>query len=339
MSEIKQANGYRLHSAMQLLAPEISHDSRPKPENYEFDLAAALESVLSLRSEIPEDAFTANTLGTEREGHGILIGDDGLVLTIGYLIAEAEMITLADNKGKVAYGNLVGYDNDTGFGLVRTVEPLDVRPIQIGDSESLEVGEQVVVGGHGGARQSMVAQVVSRREFAGYWEYLLDEAIFTAPPHPNWGGTALIGKDGRLAGIGSLYVQDALPGQDSVRGNMFVPIDLLKPIMSDLLTMGRVNRPARPWLGMFTTEMEGHLVVAGLADGGPAQKVGIQVGDLVVRIAGRPVSSLAEMLRSVWALGEAGVDVQLSVQRDEQVLESVIRSASRFEFMKQPKTH
>ena len=150
---------------------------------------------------------------------------------------------------------------------------------------------------------------------------------------------ALIGKDGRLAGIGSLYVQDALPGQDSVRGNMFVPIDLLKPIMSDLLTMGRVNRPARPWLGMFTTEMEGHLVVAGLADGGPAQKVGIQVGDLVVRIAGRPVSSLAEMLRSVWALGEAGVDVQLSVQRDEQVLESVIRSASRFEFMKQPKTH
>ncbi|MDP6707161.1 MAG: S1C family serine protease [Alphaproteobacteria bacterium] len=324
---------------MQLLAPEISRDSRPRPESYEFDLDQALDAVLSLRSEIPEDAYTASILGTEREGHGVLIGDDGLVLTIGYLIAEADMVTLADNKGKVSYANLVGYDYDTGFGLVRATEALGVAPIQVGDSESLGVGEQIVVGGHGGQRQSMVAQVVSRREFAGYWEYLLDEAIFTAPPHPNWGGTALIGKDGRLCGIGSLYVQDALPGENAIRGNMFVPIDLLKPIMSDLLLMGRVNRPARPWLGMFTTEMEGHLVVAGLASNGPAQRVGISVGDLVVRVAGRPVATLAEMLRRVWSLGDAGVDVQLTVQREERLLETVIHSGNRYEFMKSPSQH
>ncbi len=339
MDESKQANGYRLHSAMQLLAPEIARDSRPQPGNYEFDLEAALDSVLSLRSEIPEDAYTAAILGTEREGHGVLIGDDGLVLTIGYLIAEADMVTLADNKGKVSYANVVGYDYDTGFGLVRAVEAFDVAPIQVGDSEAIAVGDQVVVGSHGGQRLSMVAQVVSKREFAGYWEYLLDEAIFTAPPHPNWGGTALIGKDGRLAGIGSLYVQDALPGQDSVRGNMFVPIDLLKPILSDLLLMGRANRPARPWLGMFTTEMEGHLVVAGLATGGPASRVGVRVGDLVVRVAGRPVAGLVEMLRSVWALGDAGVDVQLTVQREDQLLETVVQSGNRYEFMKLPKPH
>ena len=339
MSEIKQANGYRLHSAMQFLAPEIARRSQPSPEDFDFDLARALGAVLSLRSEIPEDAFTASILGTEREGHGVLIGDDGLVLTIGYLVAEASLVTLASNEGKVAYADVIAYDYDSGFGLIRASEPLDVDPIEIGESEELEVGEQVIIAGSGGARQSMVAQIISRREFAGYWEYLLDEALFTAPAHPNWGGTGLIGRDGKLHGIGSLYVQDALPGQDTVRGNMFVPIDLLKPILSDMLTTGRANRPPRPWLGMFTTEVEGHLVVAGLANDGPAERVGVRVGDLVVRVGGTPVDSLAQMLRSIWAHGDAGVDVQVTVQREEQELETVIPSANRYDFMKLPRTH
>jgi len=339
MSEIKQANGYRLHSAMQFLAPEISRRAQPRPENYGFDLDRALGAVLALRSEIPEDAFTASILGTEREGHGVLIGDDGLVLTIGYLIAEASLVTLASNAGKVAYADVVAYDYDTGFGLVRANEPLDVEPIEIGESATLGVGTEVIVGGHGGTRQSMVVRVVSKREFAGYWEYLLDEAVFTAPPHPNWGGTALIGPDGKLRAIGSLYVQDALPGNNTSRGNMFVPIDLLKPILPDLLTFGRASRRPRPWLGMFTTEVEGHLVVAGLASNGPAERGGIRVGDLVLRVAGQPVADLADMLRLIWSQGDAGVEIPLTVQREERLCETVVPSANRYDFMKLPRPH
>lgn len=339
MTEIKQANGYRLHSAMQFLAPEISRQVQPRPEKYDFDLRRTLGAVLALRSEIPEDAFTASILGTEREGHGVLIGGDGLVLTIGYLIAEASMVTLASNAGKVAYANVIAYDYDTGFGLVRANEPLDVEPIEIGESAALGVGTEVIAGGHGGTRQSMVVRVVSKREFAGYWEYLLDEAIFTAPPHPNWGGTALIGPDGKLQAIGSLYVQDALPGNNTSRGNMFVPIDLLKPILPDMLTIGRSNRRPRPWLGMFTTEVEGHLVVAGLANDGPAEKGGIRVGDLVLRVAGQPVADLADMLRLIWSQGDAGVEIPLTVQREEQLCEAVVPSANRYDFMKLPRPH
>ena len=211
-NEIKQANGYRLHSAMQFLAPEIAKRIQPRAEKFDFDLQAALDSVLALRSEIPEDAYTAQHLGTEREGQGVLIGEDGLVVTIGYLISEATTVTLASTAGKVSYADVVAYDFETGFGLVRARDPLGVKALPVGESSALGVGAQAVIGGHGGPRQSMVVQVVSKREFAGYWEYLLDEAIFTAPPHPNWGGTALIDRTGRLTGIGSLYVQDALPG-------------------------------------------------------------------------------------------------------------------------------
>jgi len=339
MNEIKQANGYRLHSAMQFLAPEIAKRIQPRPERFSYDLNKALDAVLALRSEIPEDAYTAQHLGTEREGHGVLIGDDGLVLTIGYLISEAKLVTLASNTGKVSYADVVAYDYDSGFGLVRANEPLGVEPLEIGDSAALGTGTQVVVGGHGGTRQSMTVQVVSKREFAGYWEYLLEEAIFTAPPHPNWGGTALIEPSGRLVGIGSLYVQDALPGHNGARGNMFVPIDLLKPILPDMLRTGRANRKPRPWLGMFTTEVEGHLVVAGLANNGPAEKGGIRVGDLVISVGDEPVFSLADMLRQIWSQGDAGCPVKLTMQREERRLETTVPSANRYDFMKLPRHH
>ena len=339
MTQIKQANGYRLHSAARLLSPQISRASQPNPDDVAFDLERTLGAVLSLRSQIPDDAFTASILGTEREGHGVLIGDDGLVLTVGYLIAEAESVMLASETGKVSAASMVAYDYDSGFGLVRALEELDVSAIEIGESAKLDEGDDVIVGGHGGCSHSLKAHVVSKREFAGYWEYLLDEAIFTAPPHPNWGGAALVGQDGKLNGIGSLFVQDALPGEDTVRGNMFVPIDLLKPILPELLSMGRTNRPPRPWLGMFTTEVEGHLVVAGLANDGPAERGGVEVGDIVVDIAGQTVHSLAEMLRRIWSLGGAGVEVGLTVRRDGDTIDAAVRSANRYDFMKLPRTH
>jgi S1-C subfamily serine protease len=338
-NEIKQANGYRLHSAMQFLAPEIAKRIQPRAEKFDFDLQAALDSVLALRSEIPEDAYTAQHLGTEREGQGVLIGEDGLVVTIGYLISEATTVTLASTAGKVSYADVVAYDFETGFGLVRARDPLGVKALPVGESSALGVGAQAVIGGHGGPRQSMVVQVVSKREFAGYWEYLLDEAIFTAPPHPNWGGTALIDRTGRLTGIGSLYVQDALPGSGNARGNMFVPIDLLKPILPDMLRTGRSPHKPKPWLGMFTTEVEGHLVVAGLSNSGPAAKGGVRVGDLIVSVGGEPVFGLADMLRRVWAQGDAGCLVRLTMQRHERRIEARVPSANRYDVMKLPRHH
>jgi len=334
MPEITRANGHQLRGLSQVLGPLIPPSARPRPEDYGYDLMDALRSVVSLRSEVPEDAYTAGILGTEREGSAVVI-DDRLVLTIGYLIAEASKVMLADISGKVAEARVVAYDYDTGFGLARALESFPVKPLTLGRSAALGIGDQVVTGGFGGPEHSVASRIVDKREFAGYWEYLLDEAIFVTPAHPNWGGAALLGPDGRLAGIGSLFVPDAGRGGEPTRGNMIVPIDLLPPIFDDLLTVGRINRPPRPWLGLFVTDADERLVVAGFAPGGPAQKADIRIGDLVVAVESQPVASLADLFRKVWAKGAAGVQVRMSVLREGRMLDLPIRTASRYDFLKQ----
>jgi S1-C subfamily serine protease len=203
---------------------------RPKPEDWRFDLDAALDAVVQLRSEIPEDAFTAPLLGTERAGNGVLIRDDGLVLTIGYLITEATTVWLTTNQGGVCAAFPVAYDQQTGFGLVQATGKLGVRALERGSAASCRVGENVVVAGAGGRAHALKATVFAKREFSGYWEYVLDEAIYTAPAHPQWGGSALIGADGKLLALGSLLVQEKVDG-GVLQGNMLVPIDLLEPIL------------------------------------------------------------------------------------------------------------
>jgi S1-C subfamily serine protease len=313
---------------------------QPKPEEVRFDLSAALDAVVQLRSEVPEDAFTASILGTERLGNGVSIGEDRLLLTIGYLIAEAQTIWLTTNRGEVVAGYPLAYDQVTGFGLVQPLGRIDVPALARGSTASCSPGDDVILVGHGGQAHALKAKVIAKREFAGYWEYVLDEALFTAPAHPQWGGAALLGMDGRLLGIGSLLVQETLAGQ-SVQANMVVPIDLLEPIYEDLRTRGGANRPPRPWLGMYTTEADGggQFVVAGLADGGPADRAGIKRGDVVLEVAGDRVSALAELFRKVWRLGAAGVDVPLTLARKGQILRVNVRSADRNDFLKKPQLH
>src|SRR5437899_2333846 len=277
-------------------------EMRPRPEDWRFDLDAALDSVVQLRAEIPEDAFTAPILGTERAGNGIVIREDGLVLTIGYLITEASTIWLTTNQGVVAGGFPLAYDQATGFGLVQPLGRLGARALERGTASSCRIGENVVVAGHGGRAHALKATVFAKREFAGYWEYVLDEAIFTAPAHPQWGGAALIGAEGKLLGIGSLLVQEKIDA-GTIQGNMVVPIDLLGPLLDDMVKLGRANRPARPWLGLYATEAGARLVVAGLAPGGPAEKAGLRVGDAVLAVAGAKPSSLADLFRRIWACG------------------------------------
>jgi S1-C subfamily serine protease len=313
--------------------------AHPRPEDVVCDLDDVLDSVVSLRSHVPDDAYTAGILGTEREGQGVLIGDDGIVLTIGYLVTEAEQIWLVGPNGAAVAAHVAAYDQETGFGLVQALGRLDAPKIRLGSSAGVKVGDPLIIAGEGGRESAINVQVISKREFAGSWEYVIDDAIFTAPSHPKWSGAAAIDRMGNLVGIGSLYIQQAVPGDEQVDGNMIVPIDLLKPIVNDLLTYGRPNKPARPWLGMTTAEADEKLVVAGLSKGGPAQRAGVEPGDIVVGVNGEPVVGLAHLFRSIWALGDAGVTVPLVLNRDGRAVTVNVASAARDNFLKKPRRH
>ncbi|MCC6315921.1 MAG: serine protease [Thermomicrobiales bacterium] len=314
---------------------KVSAAVQPRPEDYGYDLDRALQSVVGLRATMPRDAFTAETLGTERAGHGVLIRESGLILTVGYLITEADQIWLHLADGRAIAGTTIGFDQATGFGLVQALGPVDLPILPFGNSGAVALGDKVVMGGAGGRKRSVAACVVGKQEFAGYWEYVLDEAIFTAPSHPNWGGTALIGARGELLGIGSLQLE-ASTGNDI---NMVVPIDLLKPILDDLLSSGGRRGPARPWLGMYVADADQKLVVMGLANRGPAQRAKIDTGDVVVAVNGVPVESLADLFRKIWATGDAGVDVPVTVLRDQRALDITVKSADRATFLKTPRMH
>jgi S1-C subfamily serine protease len=312
---------------------------QPRPKDYQFELDRALASVVGVKSSVPADAFTAETLGTERAGHGVAIRGGGVVLTIGYLILEAETVWITLSGGRAVPGHVLGYDQETGFGLVQALAHVDLPFLPFGQSSNAEVGERVLVAGAGGRENAVDARIVAKQEFAGYWEYVLDEAIFTAPAHPVWGGTALIGPAGDLLGIGSLLIQQEGEGKQRQDLNMVVPIDLLKPILDDLLTMGRPRHPPRPWLGLFATEIGDAVAIAGLFKGSPAQQADLRPGDILLGVGGAEVRNLAGFFRQVWALGTAGVEVPLVISRKGRTFEARVRSADRRQFMKGPVVH
>ncbi len=317
---------------------QVSPALQPKPQDYDYDLDAALAAMVGLKAIVPDDAFTAETLGTERVGNGVLIGN-GLVLTIGYLITEAETIWLTLSDGRVVQGHPLAYDQESGFGLVQALARIEMPSLTFGRSSAASPGERVVIGGAGGRHHSVAARIAARQEFAGYWEYVLDDAIFTSPSHPNWGGTALIGASGELLGIGSLQLEQ---GGEKSKGeflNMCVPIDLLKPILDEMMKHGRRNGPPRPWLGLYATEIEDKLVVVGLANGGPAQKADLRTGDIILAVAGNEVSDRAGFFRGVWALGNAGVPVPLLVYRDGRTFETHVTSTDRSLLLRRPSFH
>ncbi|HTQ34287.1 MAG TPA: S1C family serine protease [Stellaceae bacterium] len=319
---------------------EIPNELQPKPDDVPFDLDEKLNGIVGLQATVPEDAFTASTLGTERAGSGVLIRKDGLVLTIGYLITEAESIWLTSAVGGAVPATVIGYDQETGFGLVQALGRLNIPALDLGTGR-VGAGDKVVIAAEGGRRHAIAAKVVARQEFAGHWEYLLDRAIFTAPAHPFWGGAGLIGADGTLVGIGSLHVQRS-NGRELRRDvNMVVPIDLLPPILDDMMTYGRPNRPPRPWLGLYAAEVEDEnaVVVAGMSERGPAIKSGLKPGDRILAVRDDPVSSLASFWRRVWASGAAGCEVVLQVQRDKDQMTVRVPSADRTRLLKAPRLH
>jgi S1-C subfamily serine protease len=304
---------------------------RPGGEsNLPAEVVDVLPAVVGLHTTIPEDRRSAQTLGSEREGHGVVIDDDGLVVTIGYLIMEASEIAVTDSEGRTVPASIIGYDYESGFGLVRTRRPMPVKPMPFGDSDALELRSEAYVAGVGGEKATLKVKVAGRREFAGYWEYLLDNAIFTVPAYPLWGGSALVGMDGSLMGVGSLLVQEALgPGAPAFPGNMYVPINRLKPVFEELVERGKLSTPARPWLGLYTVEHMGLLVVGGVSEGGPADRAGLKRGDILQALNGEVLDDVADFYKKLWASGPAGTAITLRMERDNDAFEVAVRTGDR----------
>ncbi len=296
-------------------------------------------SVVKLRAVVPENAFTAGILGSERVGNGIVINSDGLILTIGYLITEATDVWLTPRHGREEVaGHPLAYDQVTGFGLVMPLQDLQVPPLRLGSSAALRAGAKAGVVSYAEFAEPQTVHISARREFAGAWEYLLEDAIFTVPAHPHWSGAALIDATGSLVGLGSLLVREAIAGEET-NANMFVPIDLLKPILGELTTRGRADRRSRPWLGIYAVEVSGKVYVSGVADGSPAQRADIREGDLISQVGEEEAGTLGEFYRRLWSLGPAGVEVPLTAFRGGMRLHFAVRSVDRTDLLKRPQAN
>lgn len=300
---------------------------------------AVLDAVVLVSSEIPKDARTAETLGNARAGNGVAIDADGLVLTIGYLILEASTVSLETHDGRTIPADTVAYDHETGLGLVRALAPLEVDPLPIGSSDALDEGAYALVVPHGGRSGASAVRVVSRRDFAGYWEYIMEDAIFTAPLSRDFAGAPLLDEQRELVGIGSLAVSEAAEPGTYMPGNMFVPVDTLKPVLADLLDQGRRAEPRRPWLGLYSEAAGETIRVARVAPEGPADAAGVREGDTITAVEGQPIEGLLDFYRKVWALGEPGAKVTLTVAREGSNLDLPVTTGDRYDWLKLEQTY
>jgi S1-C subfamily serine protease len=296
------------------------------------------QSIVKLRAVVPADAFTAGTLGSERVGNGVVIDSSGLILTIGYLITEATDVWLTAQGGQEVAGHPLAYDQVTGFGLVMPLQDPGVEPVPIGSSAELHAGGKAHVLCYPEFSKPLPVEISARREFAGAWEYLLEDAIFTVPAHPHWSGAALVDATDNLVGLGSLLVRESVDGEET-NANMFVPIDLLKPILNDLTTRGRADRQSRPWLGIYAVEVTGKVYVTGVADGSPAELADIREGDLISQVGDDEIGTLAEFYRRLWSLGPAGIGVPLVAVRGGTRLHINVRSVDRTDLLKRPQAN
>ena len=297
-------------------------------------LVDAANAVVGVTVKALANARSNETLGDERAGSGVVIGKDGLVLTIGYLILEADTVEVTDADGQKVPASIVAYDHATGFGLVKPLAPLSVRPIRIGTARPVAQLDRLMIVTGGEEQTISVATVVSKRQFAGYWEYLIDDAIFTSPPRLDHSGAALINKDGELVGIGALFVLDALTPGERLPGNMFVPVDLLKPVLDEMVRTGGDRSARRPWLGVNSLEEDGRVKVMQVNEESPAAKAGIVAGDIILSINGEVVASLEHFYQTLWTRGPAGVDVVLTVLHGPTARDVTVRSMDRLDFVR-----
>lgn len=336
-ASMQSTGGIRLSAAQKIvtglllgLAASLAIGADALPGDGKPPLTVDAFSVVRLHARAVPDARSRNTLGRDREGTGIVIDSSGLILTIGYLIQEAETVEITAVNGRSSPATVIAYDYATGFGLLRALQAPAIKPIAFGDSKQLADREPVLIVGFDGVAPAFV---VSKRPFAGSWEYLLDEAIFTAPATVNWQGAALIDKSGKLIGVGSLAVGDAMGGRQ-VPGNMFVPIDLLKPILGDLLAQGKANDKPRPWLGVNTQDLQGKLMITRVSPESPADKAGLAAGDIILGVRGEQFKNHADFYKKIWSSGEAGTEVELNVLKGTEVQKFGVKSIDRASYLR-----
>jgi S1-C subfamily serine protease len=318
------------------MVPPAQDDTPPSAAEAraEQTILDALDAVVRLKVHAIDEARSATTLGRERNGSGVVLKDSGLVLTVGYLILEADNIEIIDNAGRTVHGTVAGYDHATGFGLIRPLMPLSPKGIELGDSADIGELDRLIFATYGGKDHASVATIASKRRFAGYWEYLIDGALFTIPPRGDHSGAALINREGKLVGIGSLLVLDAVAPNRRAPGNMFVPIDLLKPIFGQLAKNVETRESKRPWLGVNTQEVDGRLFVLKVQDDGPAQQAGLKSGDIILAVQGQAVNSLEDFYKKLWGAGVAGAAVPLKVLQGTEVHDIRVKSINRMDFLK-----
>jgi len=339
MAGTERVNGHRPSGLSNILEPNMKSSNKPRREDFSFDLDTTLASVVKITSNVPEDAFSAKTLGTSREGSAISINDSGILLTIGYLVVDSDSIFLHLKNGHTIESTLIAYHHESGLALIQALSKIDMPFITQGNKDNLKKGDSVIIAASGGIDKSISGTVVDRRQFAGSWEYMIDNAIFTKPFHPEWSGTALINEDGHLSGVGSLWLNDAEKVDDDSPGNMFVPIDLLTPIYEDLLAHGQAKEPHRPWLGIYVAENMENLFVSGVTLKGPASIAGINPGDILTAVNGQQIDSLQRLYKVLWSQGNAGVELILTIIRESTELDISVKSDSRYNFISKRHNH
>lgn len=299
-------------------------------------LVRANAAVVGVFSRAVEDAGSIATLGRVRQGSGVLIGDDGLVLTIGYLILEAERVDLVVEGERIVPARIVAYDLASGFGLLQALAPLRVAPVRLGRSSGLSGDEPLMIASGGSEGELSLARMVSQRPFSGYWEYHIEGALFTVPPRGDHSGAGLFNLDGELVGIGSLLVSDAMGERHGrLPGNMFVPVDLLKPILGELRARGASSSSTRAWLGINCAERDGAVQVVRVTPASPAERSGLQPGDRILRIDGAEVGALETLYKSLWRDG-AERDVELVIGRDGQIQTVTVHTLDRMKTLRKP---
>jgi serine protease Do len=327
----------RLAGILLLAVLPTAHAARLPPQVAADAITRAMQAVVGLQVTVAEDARSADTLGTEREGSGVVIGPDGLILTIGYLIIEAETIQVTTSDNRVLPARAVGYDQATGFGLLRPVLPLrGIEPVMLGTARGLPERTALLaaVGGDDGSAELL--ELVSTRPFSGYWEYHIDGALFAAPPLRNHSGAPLFNASGEVVGIGSLFVGNARGGRRQVPGNMFVPVDLLKPILGEMQQTGTTRAGHRPWLGLTSTEQEGRVRIVRVNEDSPADEAGLVPGDIVLAVDGEKVSTLESFYKKLWARPQPESEVQLTVLHGAQIMELTVHAVDRLKTMRKP---
>ena len=317
----------------------------PPPQTTVDALTKANAAVVGVQVKATPGSRSAETLGAQRSGSGVVIGSDGLILTIGYLMLEAESIQIITQDNKTLPALAVAYDLATGFGLIRPLLPLRVAPVALGSASELQTGDSLMAatgaqaGGQSGGEEAAdvnMTQLVSKRPFSGYWEYHIESALFTSPPIGNHSGAPLFNERGQLLGIGSLFTMDAMGQNRRLPGNMFVPVDLLKPILAEMQKTGSTSKSRRPWLGLTSSEQSGRVQIVRVNKDSPADTAGLKPGDVVLAVDDIKITSLEAFYKGVWARNEPTDEIRLTVLQGAEVKSIVLRGADRMSTMIRP---